>query len=209
MSSTYQTIDMATWKRRLHCQIFRNALQPQYCVSIELDVTNFRKKVKENGWSFTLAVIYAVTKCANETEEFRYRFLNDDVVLYDTVHTSFTYLEEETELFKVINVPMQDHIEDYIKLAKQTIENQKDYFTGPVDSDVYQFSALPWIAFKYVSHTISGQKDKSNPMFDWGKFYEKDGELVMPFSVQVHHSFIDGVHIGKFIDHLQRYLDEM
>jgi chloramphenicol O-acetyltransferase type B len=31
----------------------------------------------------------------------------------------------------------------------------------------------------------------------------------MPFAVQVHHAFIDGIHIGKFADKLQRYMDEM
>lgn len=45
------------------------------------------------------------------------------------------------------------------------------------------------------------------PMFDWGKFYEKDGKMLMPFSVEVHHSFVDGVHLGKLAKKLQEYLD--
>lgn len=28
----------------------------------------------------------------------------------------------------------------------------------------------------------------------------------MPVSVQAHHSFVDGIHIGKFADKLQKYL---
>lgn len=38
-------------------------------------------------------------------------------------------------------------------------------------------------------------------------FYEKDGKVYLPFSVQVHHSFVDGVHIGKLAKKLQCYLD--
>ncbi len=30
----------------------------------------------------------------------------------------------------------------------------------------------------------------------------------MPISVQAHHSFVDGIHIGKFVDVLQKYMDE-
>ena len=45
-------------------------------------------------------------------------------------------------------------------------------------------------------------------MFDWGKFYKKNGRMVMPVSVQAHHSFVDGLHIGQFADLLQKYLDE-
>jgi len=30
----------------------------------------------------------------------------------------------------------------------------------------------------------------------------------MPVSVQAHHSFVDGIDIGKFVGLLQEYLDE-
>ncbi|MBR3050574.1 MAG: chloramphenicol acetyltransferase, partial [Selenomonadaceae bacterium] len=43
--------------------------------------------------------------------------------------------------------------------------------------------------------------------FDWGKFRAVNGKLLMPLSVQVHHSFVDGLHVGKFADRLQSYLD--
>lgn len=29
----------------------------------------------------------------------------------------------------------------------------------------------------------------------------------MPVSVQAHHSFVDGIHIGQFVDMLQKYLE--
>ena len=110
-------------------------------------------------------------------------------------------------LFKVVNVPMQETIEDYVALAKKTEENQTDYFASPMANDIYQFSAFPWVAYTHISHTESGKKDNATPLFDWGKFYEKDGKIYLPFSVQVHHSFVDGVHIGKLAEKLQCYLD--
>ncbi|WP_292372421.1 CatA-like O-acetyltransferase [Methanosarcina sp. UBA411] len=209
MENRYQIIDLETWKRKDYCQIYRNAVQPQYCVSFELDVTKFKKHVKENNWSFTMAFIFAVTKCANEIEEFRYRFLDGEVVLYESIDTSFTYLDKETELFKVVNVPMQDTIEKFIQLATVTTENQKEHFTEPVENDVYQFSALPWITFTHISHTDFGNREKAQPIFDWGKYQEREGKFMMPFAVQVHHAFVDGIHIGKLADKLQRYLDEV
>ena len=63
------------------------------------------------------------------------------------------------------------------------------------------------ISYTHISHTNSGQKDNATPLFDWGKYYEKAGRIVMPVSVQLHHSFVDGIHIGKFVDLLQEYLD--
>ena len=75
---------------------------------------------------------------------------------------------------------MQDTIEKFVQLAVATAENQKEHFIGPVENDVYQFSALPWITFTHISHTYFGNREKA-----------------------------DGIHIGKLADKLQRYLDEV
>lgn len=62
---------------------------------------------------------------------------------------------------------------------------------------------MPWISYTHISHTNSGKKDNATPLFDWGKYFERDGKWILPFSVQVYHSFVDGIHIGKLVDSLQ------
>jgi chloramphenicol O-acetyltransferase len=32
---------------------------------------------------------------------------------------------------------------------------------------------------------------------------------MMPFTVQVHNAFVDGIHIGKLADKLKKYLNEV
>lgn len=201
-------IDVSTWDRAMHCEVFRNSTQPQYCVTFELDVTNFLQKIKKKNISFTFSFVYAVTKCANEIEAFRCRFVEGKPAIFETINTSFTYLNKDTELFKVVNVPMQEKMEDYVVLAKETEENQTAYFTAPMANDIYQFSPFPWVSYTHISHTDAGKKENATPLFDWGKFYEKDQRILIPFSVQVHHSFVDGVHIGKLAQKLQDYLDD-
>jgi len=208
MAGTYKVIDEKNWKRALHCLIFRNSMEPAFCVTIELDITNYLKRVKEKGYSLTFSLIYAVTKCANNIEEFRYRFLDGKVVLFDQIDTAFTYLNKDTELFKVVNVEMKDTLEEYIVVAAKAAYEQKEYFTGPLGNDIFQFSPLPWVSYTHISHTNSGKKDNATPLFDWGKFFERDGMVILPFSIQAHHSFVDGIHIGKLVDSLQNYLNE-
>lgn len=209
MANKYQIIDEKTWKRAMHCMVFRNSVEPAFCVTFEVDITKFLKLVKEQKYSFTLAMVYAVCKCANAIEEFRYRFLDGNVVLYDKIGTAFTYLNKETELFKVVNVPMQDTLDEYIKIATKIAEEQKEYFTDPLGNGVFQCSPMPWVAYTHISHTNSGKKDNATPLFDWGKYQERNGRIIIPISVQVHHSFVDGIHIGKFADELQRYMDSL
>ena len=202
-----QFIDLATWDRAMHYQVFRDSVQPQYCVTFDVDVTNFLAKTKDRGYSFTFSFVYAVTKCADQIEAFRCRFVDGKPAVFETINTSFTYLDKATELFKVVNVPMQERIEDYVALAKETEGKQTEYFAAPMGNDIYQFSSFPWVSYTHISHTDSGRKDNATPLFDWGKFYERNGKVLMPFSVQVHHSFVDGVHIGKMAEILQSYLD--
>ena len=208
MANSYQVIDVKTWERATHCMVFRNSVEPAFCVTFEADITNFRQKVKSEGISFTLAMVYAVCKCANEIEALRYRFLDGKIVLYEKIDTAFTYLNKKTGLFKVVNVPFMNDFSDYVKLAAKTAEEQKEYFTGSLGNDVFQCSPMPWVKYTHISHTNSGKKDNATPLFDWGKYYEKDGCVVIPVSVQAHHSFVDGIHIGQFVDMLQKYFDE-
>lgn len=205
--NNYKIIDQSNWNRATHCMVFRNSIEPAFCVTFEVDITNFLKKIKQQNFSFTISMVYAVCKCANEIEEFRYRFLDGNIVLFDKIDTAFTYLNTDSELFKVVNVPIKDDIYEYVRLAEKTAREQKEYFTGPLGNDIFQCSPMPWITYTHISHTNSGNKDNATPLFDWGKFYEKDGHIVMPLSVQAHHSFVDGIHIGKFAKVLQKFLD--
>ncbi|MDE5973425.1 MAG: chloramphenicol acetyltransferase [Eubacterium sp.] len=209
MANTYKIIDEKNWVRGMHCAVFRNNIEPAFCVTFEVDVTNFLQKVRKQNLSFTLSMVYAVCRCANEIEAFRYRFLDGQVVLFDKIDTAFTYLNKETELFKVVNVPMTDTLEEYVNYASQIANEQKEYFTGPLGNDVFQCSPMPFLTYTHISHTNSGKKDNATPLFDWGKYYKKEnGKIVMPVSVQAHHSFVDGIHIGKFAEKLQKYLKE-
>jgi len=207
MSNQFVRIDVENWKRAMHCKVFRDSVEPAFCVTFELDITNFLNKIREKGSSFTFAMIYSVTCCANQIEEFRYRFVDGEVVLYDQIDTAFTYLDKETELFKVVNVPMEETLEAYVTSATKIAEEQKEYFTGPLGTDTFQFSPMPWVSFTHISHTNAGKKDNATPLIDWGKYFQRDERIILPFSVQAHHSFVDGLHIGKLADALQAYLD--
>ena len=208
MANNYKIIDEKTWNRTMHCNVFRNSIEPAFCVTFEADITNFKYMVKKQGVSFTMAMVDAVCKCANEIEAFRYRFLDEQIVLFDRINTAFTYLNNDTELFKVVNVPMKDDLKEYCELALKTVNEQKEYFTGPLGNDIFQCSPMPWITYTHISHTNSGKKDNATPLFDWGKYYEKDGKIFIPISVQAHHSFVDGLHIGQFAEKLQKFFDE-
>lgn len=57
------------------------------------------------------------------------------------------------------------------------------------------------MSFIYIVSTVANSIEEFRYRFE-------DGRLFMPFSVEVHHSFVDGVHLGKFANKLQECLNK-
>ena len=47
----------------------------------------------------------------------------------------------------------------------------------------------------------------SIPRIAWGKFFSKGDRIKMPLSVQIHHALADGIHVGRYFNLVQEYLD--
>lgn len=45
MENTYKVIDEKAWKRNMHCMIFRNSVEPAFCVTFDVDITNFLQQI--------------------------------------------------------------------------------------------------------------------------------------------------------------------
>jgi len=183
---------------------------PHYNICVNLDITNFLNELKEKQIPFYYAMIYAATFGLNQVEGFRYRIRGEQVVLHDIIHPSFTDMSEGTDLFKMVTVNMEETILDFTKKANEKATSQQDYFVlKDVEGrdDLVYITCIPWVSFTHLSHTISFNKDDSIPRLAWGKYYNDGDKILLPFSVQAHHSFVDGIHMGQYIDYLQAYLD--
>ncbi len=203
-------IDLATWDRTIHYNFFKRMDYPHYNIGVNLDITNFLNKIKEKQILFYYAMIYAATYGLNQVKAFRYRIRGEQVILYDMIHPSFTDMSEGTDLFKMVTVSMEQTIFDFTKKANEKATNQEDYFVRKDiegRDDLVFITCIPWVSFTHLSHTISFNKDDSIPRLAWGKYYNDGDKVLLPFSVQAHHSFVDGIHMGQYIDYLQKYLD--
>jgi len=206
-----EIINLDTWERTIHYKFFKRMDYPHYNIGVNIDITNFLDKIEENKIPFYYAMIYAATYALNQVKEFRYRIRGEQVVLHNMIHPSFADMSDGTELFKMVTVSMEKSILDFTKKAKEKSKNQMNYFViEDVEGrdDLTYITCVPWMSFTHLSHTISFNKDDSIPRLAWGKHFKESDKLLLPFSVQAHHSFVDGIHMGKYIDCLQEYLNE-
>lgn len=203
-------IDRTTWERAEHYNFFRSMDYPQYNICMDVDITNFLKKTKVKKLPFYYAMIYAAMTAANEVEEFRYRIRGEEVVVHDVLHPSFTDLAQGSELFKFVTVELEATMEDFVAKAKDKSERQQKHlpFEEMSREDLIYITCIPWISFTHLSHTINLRKDDAVPRISWGKYYSQGDKILLPFSVQVNHALVDGVHVGKYVEKLQEYLDQ-
>lgn len=43
MANSYKIIDETKWERAMHCAVFRNSVEPAFCVTFEADVSGLKK----------------------------------------------------------------------------------------------------------------------------------------------------------------------
>lgn len=206
-----EIINYDGWERRTHYQFFRRMDYAHYSISANLDITQFRHKTKMQKLPFYYAMIYAAVHAMNRTEAFRYRIRGDAVILHDCIQPAFTDLSPGSDLFKMVTVEMREDVTGFVQAACEKASEQTRYFVAEELSgrdDLVYITCIPRVSFTHISHTISLNKEDSVPRLAWGKYFPQDGRLLLPFSVQAHHSFVDGIHMGQYLSCLQDELDQ-
>mgnify|MGYP004502315145 CR=1 FL=1 len=202
-------IQLSKWERKEHFLFFKQQGDPHFSLNINLDVTNFVSCLKKRGLPFYFTMIFFCTKVANEMIEFRYKIRGDQIVLHDKLHPSFTDLEKGQTLFKIITASMTDDLENFITAVKEKSKQQKEYFNFEQEGrdDLIYFSCLPWVSYTSLSPNKTLNKTDSIPRFIWGKYFESDNKLLLPFTLGANHCLLDGWHVAQYLKKLQEQLD--
>ena len=203
-------ISINDWKRKEHFAFFSGMDYPHINICFNVDITDLIFKIREEKYPLYYTLIYLSTISANQVEEFRYRIRDDKVILHESLNPSFTEMDDDTDLFKMVTVEMRDSLKDFIDAAKNKSDRQKEYFV-PADfinrDDYIFFTSIPWISFTHISHTINLNKNDSVPRISWGKHFKEASTIWLPYSVQVNHSFADGIHVGQFKEVLENNIN--
>jgi chloramphenicol O-acetyltransferase type A len=202
-------MDMATWPRYEHFKLFNTFNHPHFNMCVNVDLTAFYPAVKQHDRSFTVALVYVLSRTANTIPEFRYRIRGDQVIEHEIVNPSFTLLIDD-DLFTFCNVDYRDDFAEFAAIAANRIAFMKAQPTlkaEPGRDDLLFMTAIPWVSFTSFMHPMQFHPTDSVPRFAWGKRFEEGEFLKMPLSVQGHHALMDGIHMARFYAEVQDYLD--
>lgn len=203
-------IDVASWARREHFETFSSFHNPHFTMCAEVDVTALLKTVDLGGESVTAAIVYVLTRVANDIPEFRQRIRGDTVVEHAWVHPSTTILVDD-DLFSFCSLDYNADFAAFSAHVKERIAHVKEAPTlaeQPGRDDLLYMTAIPWVSFTSFSHPIASLPADSIPRFAWGKFHQNGDQVQMPLSVQGHHALIDGLHIARYYERVGAYLQD-
>ena len=130
--TTYKNIDMTTYPRKDHFDHFRNMEYPFVTMTVQVDISDWIKRLKKAGYPFFLCFQYAVARAANSVPQFRQRIEDDGIIEYSYCNPSYTVaLPDDTYRYCMVNTdqPLNAYLEE-AKVKQECIyraKNQKHH----------------------------------------------------------------------------------
>jgi len=213
----FTPIDYENWDRKEIYEAFDNYT---YCVSVELDITNLRRYMKETGRKFYPLICWAITKTANEDMDYRIVKRNGQVGYFDKMHTSYTLLRNANpHLFTHMVTEYDEDLDVYYErfLKDKALGEAEDrlYYYTKMRQDNVDVSIMPHTSFQAISYNMPASfynKDPENkrhtPFTTVGRFFERDGRTILPVATNFHHAVNDGYHVEKYFRKLQENINK-
>ena len=203
-------IDLATWPRREVFEFYLPFDKPYFNVCTQLDVTRLLEELKtRERTSVSLTYHYLALRAANEIEPFRYRLRQGRVLVHDVINGGTTLILPN-ETFTLVYFDYAESFSKFMQSATEAVENTRngDWAFRPRHDDDARLhcTTLPWIAFTSFSHARRWGREDSVPKISFGKFIKDNDRTLLPFSVEVHHSLMDGLHVGRYIERIEELL---
>ncbi|MGW5882909.1 type A chloramphenicol O-acetyltransferase [Streptomyces koyangensis] len=204
-------IDLDTWPRRQHFDHYRRRVPCTYAMTVEVDVTTFAAALRRSPRKSYLAQVWALATVVNRHEEFRMCLTDSgDPAVWPVVHPAFTVFNPERETFACVWAPYDPDFGTFHDTAAPLLAEHSratDFFPqGDPPPNTFDVSSLPWASFTGFTLNIRDGWDHLAPIFTLGRYTEREGRLLLPLSVQIHHAAADGFHTARLTNDLQTLL---
>ncbi|MFK5958164.1 MAG: CatA-like O-acetyltransferase [Lutibacter sp.] len=202
--------DIDKWNRKTQFNFFKEYEDPFFNLTANLEVTNLYVYCKKHKLSFSLACLYVALKAMNEIMEFKLRFKNGEVYLFDELDIGSTILNDN-ETFSFCYFENQPNLIEFIEKGKVVIENHhkkvEKFEPKGEGLNLVHCTTLPWVSFTSFKHARNGdERTKGIPKIVFGKLFDENNLKKIPFSVEVHHALMDGVQVGILYKKMQEYI---
>jgi chloramphenicol O-acetyltransferase type A len=202
-------LDVSNWPRRELFEFFSGFDKPYFNICTQLDVTNLLALLRGRpDVSVSLAYHYFALRAANEIEPFRYRLRKGKVFVHDVIHGGTTVMMP-SENFTLAYFDYDENFDTFMTSAAAAVRDVlggDGAFKPSSSDDRVHFTTLPWVSFTSFSHARNWGREDSIPKIAFGKFVRENQRTLLPFSVEVHHALMDGLHVARYVNLMEEVL---
>lgn len=212
-TAEFHFVDMEHFARREHFEYYQKLVRTNYNLTANIDLTAFQKKLKEKGFRFYPAFLYAVVKGVNQNKEFRMQVDEEGKLGYwNFVHPSYTIFHKDDHTFSDIWTEFDPKFTTFYDRALNDMQRYKDIKgikTKPNKPDNFcPISGVPWLNFSNYSCDTFSEPYMYFPVISFGRYVEKEGKIEIPLSIFVNHAVADGYHSCKLINDIQEIVQK-
>ena len=192
------------YNRQRTFDFFKEYQNPFYAMTFNLDITELYSFCKSNDYSVYTNLCYLFTLACNQQEAFRYRILQQQLVLYEQVHIRATIPQADGH-YSFVRLNFDPDIHDFNQEASTAVAlaAREDIFHEErFHRNFIFFSAVPGTPFTGLTHAVRDNTD-CEPRVSFGRFFEEKGRRWVPLGLQVNHMLIDGAHLDALYRSVQ------
>ena len=195
--------------RLMAFELWMKAPNPMMTFFKTLDITNLIKVSKRKGLKFNMLMNYCIGKAAVNIKEFYTLPVDGKLMQYDTIAVN-TIIKNKNGEISSCDILFNDQLETY---NQQYLDYTSQVSQTCIDRDLSEESMVIGTSTITITELdgIVGMNSGifNNPFLFWGKYRKKLFKYILPISFQFHHTQMDGEHAGKFLDNLQKEINNL
>lgn len=190
-------------------EFWMQAPNPMVTFFKTLDVTNLVNVSKNKKLKFNMLLDYCIGKAAVGVKEFYLLPVGGKLMQYDSIAVNVIVKNKEDEvsscdiLFKDDLEKFNEEYLQYTAKVAETCENRD------LSEDCMVIGTSAIIETEIDGAVGMNSGIFNNPFLIWGKYRKQQAKYVLPISFQFHHTQMDGAHAGRFLERLQRAINEI
>lgn len=189
-------------------EMWMKAPMPMLTFFKTINVTRLVKISRKSGMKFNMLMCWCIGKAAIGIKEFYMLPVDGKLIKYDTIAVNTIVANKEGEVSSC-DIPFNENIlqfnNDYLRLTKQVADTCTNH--DLTDSMVIGTSALAQYEIDGAVGMYSGIFN--NPFMIWGKYKHNLWKITLTVSFQFHHTQMDGAHASRFLDSIQKEIDNL
>lgn len=202
----FKLIDMNRWERAECYKHFSTIAKSTYSITVDVDITELFHYTREKSLRLFPSFTWVVTTAINKQEEFRMGFDEEgNLGIWDEVYPDYSVMDEKTKIMNSLCTPYD---KSFAVFYKQMCKDTDEYKYGKKETSRYPnffvASCIPWITYSSFTATNESEYTFLFPMVTWGKYYEVNGRVKLPLTLQIHHAVADGYHCSLFFEAVEQ-----